>query len=481
MASLVSGIAVSNGDVVTPAILNANPTLTAGTIVQADLTTSNQNWSLTGPLAVTGAITGASIATTGNSTIGGNQTVTGTFKSTGAATLSGGATVTGTVTATAFSGSLTGAVTGNASTATTATTATNLAGGSLGTVPYQSAAGTTTQLSVGTAGQVLTSNGTAAPSWQTLSATTTNASNLTGGLAGSLPYQSGAGTTQMLGAGTTGQVLISNGAAAPSWQSPASANTASAIVIRDSSGNFSAGTITGALTGNATTATTLATARTISLSGAVAATGVSFNGSANIALTTTISSLQDSSLATISTAGKVSNSATTATSANTASAIVARDSSGNFTAGTITAALSGNASTATTAATATTVATGAITASTQIGSGVIATSNLATTTQAALCKAWVTFDGTNGTISQSLNVSSVTRSSTGKYVINIPSGVFTSAAYCLVASAQDSGTGVVICGITGGATNTTTAASVVTSRVGGIVDPTIVCVQIFGT
>jgi hypothetical protein len=58
----------------------------------------------------------------------------------------------------------------------------------------------------------------------------------------------------------------------------------------------------------------------------------------------------DTKLATISTASKVSNSATTATSANTNSAIVARDGSGNFSAGTITAALSGNASTATTAA-----------------------------------------------------------------------------------------------------------------------------------
>ena len=52
----------------------------------------------------------------------------------------------------------------------------------------------------------------------------------------------------------------------------------------------------------------------------------------------------DTKLATIATAGKVSNSATTATNANTASAIVARDASGNFTAGTITAALTGTAS-----------------------------------------------------------------------------------------------------------------------------------------
>ena len=50
----------------------------------------------------------------------------------------------------------------------------------------------------------------------------------------------------------------------------------------------------------------------------------------------------DSKLATISTAGKVSNSATTATNANTASTIVARDASGNFSAGTITANLTGS-------------------------------------------------------------------------------------------------------------------------------------------
>jgi trimeric autotransporter adhesin len=74
----------------------------------------------------------------------------------------------------------------------------------------------------------------------------------------------------------------------------------------------------------------------------------------------------DTKLATISTASKVSNSATTAASANTASAIVARDASGNFTAGTVTANLTGNvtgnltgtASAATLAATATALATG---------------------------------------------------------------------------------------------------------------------------
>jgi len=55
-----------------------------------------------------------------------------------------------------------------------------------------------------------------------------------------------------------------------------------------------------------------------------------------------LAAIADSKLATIFTAGKVSNSATTATSSNAASAIVSRDASGNFSAGTITASLSGN-------------------------------------------------------------------------------------------------------------------------------------------
>lgn len=55
-----------------------------------------------------------------------------------------------------------------------------------------------------------------------------------------------------------------------------------------------------------------------------------------------LAAIADTKLDTIATAGKVSNSATTAASANTASAIVARDGSGNFSAGTITASLTGN-------------------------------------------------------------------------------------------------------------------------------------------
>ena len=71
-----------------------------------------------------------------------------------------------------------------------------------------------------------------------------------------------------------------------------------------------------------------------------ATTGFSGDGSALTALNganISAGTVADSKLATISTAGKVANSATTATSANTANAIVARDASGNFTAGTVTA------------------------------------------------------------------------------------------------------------------------------------------------
>jgi len=65
------------------------------------------------------------------------------------------------------------------------------------------------------------------------------------------------------------------------------ANTADTIVSRDSSGNFSAGTITASLAGNASTASKLATARYIELTGDVVGSGL-FDGSANIQISTTV-------------------------------------------------------------------------------------------------------------------------------------------------------------------------------------------------
>lgn len=83
-------------------------------------------------------------------------------------------------------------------------------------------------------------------------------------------------TLNVSGTGLSGSTTY-NGSAAATFtvtSNATSANTASTLVARDASGNFTAGTITAALTGNASTATTLQTARTINT--------VSFNGSANI-------------------------------------------------------------------------------------------------------------------------------------------------------------------------------------------------------
>jgi len=145
--------------------------------------------------------------------------------------------------------------TGNA---TTATTATNLAGGSAGTVPYQSAAGTTAMLAAGSSGQVLQSNGAAAPSWV---AATAAANNGTLTLAVSGTGLSGSATFTANQSGNSTFTVTSNAT---------NANTASAIVARDASGNFSAGTITATLSGNASTATSATTATTATTANALA-------------------------------------------------------------------------------------------------------------------------------------------------------------------------------------------------------------------
>jgi hypothetical protein len=115
----------------------------------------------------------------------------------------------------------------------TATTTTNVAGGAAGSLVYQSGASTTTTLALGTTNYVLTA-GASAPQYvaqSTLSvgsaSTATTATNLAGGGAGYIPYQSAAGATAFLAVGTIGQVLTSNGTSAPTWTSPAAAVTVS--------------------------------------------------------------------------------------------------------------------------------------------------------------------------------------------------------------------------------------------------------------
>ena len=67
-----------------------------------------------------------------------------------------------------------------------------------------------------------------------------------------------------------------------------STNTASKVVKRDSSGNFAAGTITAALTGNASTATAWATGRDVALTGDVTGTATGVDGSGNVEISSTL-------------------------------------------------------------------------------------------------------------------------------------------------------------------------------------------------
>jgi hypothetical protein len=209
-------------------------------------------------------------------------------------------------------GTITASLSGNASTATSATsatTATNLAGGVAGAIPYQSAGGTTLFSAAGTSGQYLQSNGTSAPSWSTLP--TIGNGTLTMAVSGT--GLSGSATFTANQSGNSTFTVTSNAT---------NANTASTIVARDASGNFSAGTITATLSGSATQ---VSNSLTLATSGTGLSGSATFNGAS--AQTFTVTS--------------------NATSANTASTIVARDASGNFSAGTITATLSGTATTGT--------------------------------------------------------------------------------------------------------------------------------------
>lgn len=101
--------------------------------------------------------------------------------------------------------------------ADTAVTATNLAAGTSGAIPYQSVAGSTSMLPIGANGYVLTSSGSA-PTWTSASLIPVGvASNISGGAAGQVVYQSGSGSTNFTATGTAGQVLQSNGSSGPTW------------------------------------------------------------------------------------------------------------------------------------------------------------------------------------------------------------------------------------------------------------------------
>jgi hypothetical protein len=170
----------------------------------------------------------------------------------------------------------------------------------------------------------------------TTATTANSATNFSGALAGDVTGTQSATTISTVG-GVSASIIAGGAAAA---NSATDANTAGTIVKRDASGNFAAGTITATINGNASTATT-STNFSGSLAGDVTGTQSA----------TTVSTVGGVSASNISSGVTAANNAT---DANTSSAIVKRDAGGNFSAGTITANLNGNATTATTATNATT-------------------------------------------------------------------------------------------------------------------------------
>jgi hypothetical protein len=105
-----------------------------------------------------------------------------------------------------------------------ATSSTNIAGGAAGSIPYNTATGKTQLLPIGDNGSVLYSNGIG-PVWQPLSSVTaafaTAATNILGGDQGSIIYQTGTSQTASLQLGSAGFVMVA-GTTQPLWVNPTS-------------------------------------------------------------------------------------------------------------------------------------------------------------------------------------------------------------------------------------------------------------------
>lgn len=185
----------------------------------------------------------------------------------------------------------------------------DISGTTSGTVTLQapSVAGTTTITLPSTSGTILTSASTA-----------TTATNLAGGSNGTIPYQSASGTTQMLAVGTSGQVLQTNGAGAPTWVTPSSGLSASADNTFTGTQTFSGSSSKTAIVLNdaAEVATVSATAATGTInydittqsvlyytSNASANWTVNFRGSSGTSLNTLMSTGQSMTVAFLVTQG----------------------------------------------------------------------------------------------------------------------------------------------------------------------------------
>lgn len=104
---------------------------------------------------------------------------------------------------------------------------TGLSSYTAGDLVYYATGTALSKLAIGTSTQILTSSGTA-PQWTSGSTITVGtATNLAGGSAGALPYQTGAGATTFLSLGTTNYVLTA-GATAPQYVAQSTLSVGSA-------------------------------------------------------------------------------------------------------------------------------------------------------------------------------------------------------------------------------------------------------------
>lgn len=124
---------------------------------------------------------------------------------------------------------------------TTPTTAggTGLTSYTAGDLLYFASGTTLSKLAIGASTTILTSSGTA-PQWSSASGISVGtATNIAGGAAGSVPYQTGAGATSLLAIGSAYQALqVNAGGTAPSWQpSATSVMTAQGDLLYASAAN----------------------------------------------------------------------------------------------------------------------------------------------------------------------------------------------------------------------------------------------------
>ena len=277
-------------------VMNTEGTITFGTtnitftqVASTAVYSAGNGLTLTGTVFAADAGTGVTVDGTGINIGQAVETTSDVTFNTVSAALTGNVT-----------GNVTGDVTGNADTATALETARNIGGVSFDGTASINLPGVNT-----TGNQDTTGNAATATAWAT-----GRTISLTGDVTGSVTGVDGTGNATIattiaansvaLGTDTTGDYVstitsgnyltggVTGEGSTPTLNVDATpTNTASKVVARDASGNFSAGTITAALSGNASTATALATSRTISLTGDVSGSA-SFNGTANASITATV-------------------------------------------------------------------------------------------------------------------------------------------------------------------------------------------------